>query len=283
MNKKSFIATIIFVLSVSAAFAQDRIFQSNGNVIEAKIKEINKENIIYTHWSNVNGSVYSISLREVDKVRYENGVEERFNGENDGENMTSTTHAQHIGGNQYRSADMKLADNILAIAPIQFTENGVGVALSYEKTIDKAGIIAYSLPVIATFNLNGQTEAHDGKHQDAMFYFSPGLKFYPTGSRGRTKYAIGPSLVIGAGEKTTGGAYHYWSGYSYLSGFNPYETHSKFMLGILVNNSLNINPSPRMYIGMDFGFGFTYINQLGGANQGITGMVQAGFKIGYRF
>ncbi len=283
MNKKSFIATILSLLSVSAAIAQDRIFQSNGNVIEAKIREINKANIIYSNWNNVNGSVYSISLREVDKVRYENGVEERFSGENDGENMTRPARVQRMGFHNYRTANMKLADNILAIAPIQFTENGVGFAVSYEKAIDKAGIIAYSLPVIATFNLNGQNEAHNGKHEDAMFYFSPGLKFYPTGSHGRTKYAVGPSLVIGAGEKTTGGDYNYWSGYSYLSGFNPYETHSKFILGILVNNSLNINPSPRMYMGMDFGFGFTYINQLGGTNQGITGMVQAGFKLGYRF
>jgi hypothetical protein len=167
-------------------------------------------------------------------------------------------------------------DNIIAIAPIQFTENGVGLSFSYEKGIDKGGIVSYYLPVIATFNLNNNVD--HGDHQDAMFYFSPGIKFYPTSSHGSVKYAIGPSLVIGAGEKTTGGYYY--------NGGNPYyeyNTQSKFILGVIVNNSLNINPTPHFYLGIDFGFGFTYINRVGGNNDGLNGIVQSGFKIGYKF
>ncbi len=280
MIKKTFIISVVSLFSMGNMYAQDRIFQSNGNVIESKIKEINGTNIIYWNWNNANGSVYSIPLRDVEKVRYENGTEEHFNGENEGGNVKNRLHgSNHI----YGGVNMKLSDNILAIAPIQLTENGVGLSVSYEKTIDRSGIISYYMPVMTTFNLNNQTEAHNGKHQDMMLYFAPGLKFYPTGKNGKAKYAVGPSLVIGAGEKTTGGEYHYWDNYSYLTGFNPYETHTKFMLGILVNNSLNISPSPHMFLGLDFGFGFTYINQLSGNNQGITGMVQSSFKIGYRF
>ncbi|WP_133162720.1 hypothetical protein [Flavipsychrobacter stenotrophus] len=173
--------------------------------------------------------------------------------------------------------------NIIAIAPIQFTENGVGLAFSYEKGIDKAGIVAYNLPLIATFNLNNNVS--NGDHQDAMFYFSPGIKFYPTSSHGNVKYAIGPSLVIGAGEKTTHSS-------TYLPNpgnpsnpyyYEQYTTQSKFILGIMVSNSLNINPTEHFYLGLDFGFGFTYINRLAGNNDGLTGVVQSGFKIGYRF
>lgn len=167
-------------------------------------------------------------------------------------------------------------DNIIAIAPIQFTENGVGLSFSYEKGIDKGGIVSYYLPVITTFNLNNNVD--HGDHQDAMFYFSPGIKFYPTSSHGSVKYAIGPSLVIGAGEKTT-------SSYN-ANGGNPYieyNTQSKFIVGVIVNNSLNINPTPHFYLGIDFGFGFTYINRVGGNNDGLAGIVQSGFKIGYKF
>lgn len=169
-------------------------------------------------------------------------------------------------------------DNIIAVAPIQFTENGVGLSFSYEKGIDRGGIVAYNLPVIATFNLNNNVQ--QGEHQDAMLYFSPGLKFYPTSSHGGVKYAIGPSLVIGAGEKTTStNVYNYaTNSYDY-----SYNTQDKFILGIIVSNSVNINPTPHFYIGIDFGFGFTYINRVGGFNDGLNGIVQSGFKIGYRF
>lgn len=281
MSKKTIILTIMYLLFIGGAFAQDRIFQSNGNVIEAKIKEVNNENVIYWHWNNIHGAVYAISLHDVDKIRYESGTEERFNGENEGETMHRGPWGRRAAHHEF---DIKLGSRVLAAAPIQFTENGVGFSVGYEKALDRAGIIAFTLPVIATFNLNNQSEDVANKHQDAMFYFAPGLKFYPTGGYGRTKYAVGPSLVIGAGEKTTGGEYSYYSGYGgYHTGFTPYETSSKFILGILVNNSLNINPAPHLYLGMDFGFGFTYINQVGGVNQGITGMVQGGFKMGYRY
>lgn len=169
-------------------------------------------------------------------------------------------------------------ESILSVAPIQFTENGVGLSFSYEKWIDNAGIISYNLPVIATFNLNSSTNL--GDHQDAMFYIAPGLKFYPTSSHGTLKYAIGPSLVIGAGEKTKD--YGYYDNTTYQHVYD-YKTQSKFMLGVMVSNSLNINPTAHFYLGLDFGFGFTYINRVGGSNDGLTGIVQSGFKIGYRF
>lgn len=172
----------------------------------------------------------------------------------------------------------KLYNSIVSISPIQFTENGVGIAFAFEQGIDKGGIVAYNLPIVTTFNLNNNID--HGDHQDAMFYFSPGIKFYPTTSYGVCKYAVGPSLVIGAGEKTTG---HYYYDPIGGGGYYNYDTRSKFILGIMIANSLNINPTPHFYLGLDFGFGFTYINRVGGRNDGMNGIVQGGFKIGYRF
>lgn len=277
MKTRAIIAAALSLTVATGAYAQDKIFQSNGNVIEAKIKVINGDNIIYRHWNDRNGTQFSISLKEVDKVKYENGVEERFNGENNGQDegrYARNRNEVRMRGNE----TVRLGSSIYSISPIQFTENGFGVAVSYEKAIDKTGIVSFILPVMATFNLNNHEETIYDKHQDAMFYFSPGLKFYPTSMFGKVKYAIGPSLVVGAGEKTRGGEYYY----GYNPSYDPYYTQTKFMLGILVNNSLNFNPSEHLYMGMDLGFGFTYINRLGGINQGISGMVQGGFKIGYR-
>lgn len=161
---------------------------------------------------------------------------------------------------------------VAAIAPIQFTENGVGLALSYEQAIDKEDIVSFILPVFLTFNL-----AHDQKYgnsQDGMFYFMPGIKFYPTGGFGKIKYAIGPSLVVGAGTKTD---------QVYGTPTPEFQTRNNFLLGIMVNNSINFNATPHFYLGIDFGLGFTYIHKLAGENQGIGGLVEGGLKLGYRF
>lgn len=259
--------------------AQDKIFQSNGNVIDARIKMVKDGNVIYWHWNDLHGSLYAISLGEVDKIRYENGSEEVFNGANS-ENVPSSGMSRP---DRYTMNRRKMGSKVVAVSSLAFSENGIGAAVSYEKAIDKDGIIAFTLPLTATFNLNGEQESLDGKNEDAMFYVSPGLKFYPTGSYGTLKYAVGPSLVLGAGQKTTGGYTTQWNAYSPVTVFEPYNTRTKLMMGIMINNSLNINPTDHLYMGIECGFGFTYINRLNNENFGVTGIVQGGFKIGYRF
>jgi hypothetical protein len=55
------------------------------------------------------------------------------------------------------------------------------------------------------------------------------------------------------------------------------------LLGAMINSSLNIVPTPQFYMGLDFGFGFSYLCRIDGINQGTKGLVQGGFKLGYRF
>jgi hypothetical protein len=165
---------------------------------------------------------------------------------------------------------MKKYDKVISIAPIQFTENGVGLAIGFEKAIDKEGIIAYNLPLVLTYDLSNNNNYGD-KHIDPMFYFMPGLKFYPTGSHGKVKYALGPSLVVATGQNTDESYYGYGT---------PRKV---VLLGVMINNSMNINVTRNVYMGMELGFGFTYIRWYGGINQGMGGLAQGGFKIGYRF
>lgn len=176
-----------------------------------------------------------------------------------------------------------MTNKIWYVSPIKFTENGVGFELGYEHGIDKGGIVAYNLPLVATFNL-----AHDdlalGNKQDPMVYFMPGIKFYPTSSYGKVKYSLGPSLVVGYGQQTD--RYDYYIDPYYFPNpiTKPYDfvTRDKFLLGVMINNSLNINPSAHFALGLDFGFGFTYINTLDGVTQNMRGLLQGGFKMGYR-
>ncbi len=287
MSFKPLLAIIIPVFMAASASAQDRIFQSNGNVIKARVTSVTADNVTYKLWQHQDGPEYSIAKGEVDKIKYESGKQEWFSKNNDGEGSSNSS-LHEIGSTGGRKK-MAFGKNLLAFAPIQLTEGGVGFAINYERAIDKDGIVSFNLPFVSAFNMNNNNGYSgnypnnynaNNNHEDAMFYFCPGIKFYPTSMYGRVKYAIGPSLVLGAGQETS---YNDFSIYSYPYYSTGYMTRDKLMMGIMITNSLSINPTPHFYMGIDLGLGFTYVNRLDNVNQSMSGISQFAFKLGYRF
>ncbi len=273
---------IFFVLALAisgSTYAQDKIYKRNGDVVSAKIKSVGIKTITYVRFDNQSGPEYTIIKNEVDKIVYQNGSEDVF----ESIRPTRPSRHHHMDSSDAPDGKMIYKQNLLCFAPVQLTENGLGLGLSYERSLDKKGIVAFYLPVAITFNLNNGTyyDPNTGTYQngksDAMFYAMPGVKVYPTGSGGIVKYAIGPSVVIGDGTRSSSNYYPYGIG-GYV-----YQTQTHTVLGMIVNNSLNINPTPHIYLGIELGFGFTYLNRIGGINQGTEGLVQGSFKIGYRF
>ncbi len=265
--KFAFVTLVLAFLSI-AGYSQDKIYRRDGKVIEVKIKNVGIVNIIYVKMSNISGPEYSVPKSEVEKIVYENGSEETFRQDPYYDNNNN-------GGGLWRNNNPYVfMPNVIAFAPIQLTENGIaGVSLSFEHAIDKNGIISFYLPVILEFNTNTPGNTNNS---DPMLYLMPGIKIYPTGSFGIAKYAVGPSLVIANGEKT---------GTGYDASGNPisYLAKSHFLLGMMLNQSINVNPTPHFYLGSEFGFGYTYIDKVGGVKQGVNGLVQFSIKIGYRF
>jgi len=179
--------------------------------------------------------------------------------------------------------------DVIAIAPLQYTETGIGTSLSYEHSLDHDGYLALYVPVIATFDLGHRNDYYNGygnyHHNDMMMYAMPGIKFYPTGL-GKVKYAIGPSVVVAYGEKTMDYVVdpYYYTTYPTYSSYAPYSTtETRFVFGMMINNSLNINATPRLYVGLEMGLGFSYIDNIGGFNRGASFLTQGSFKMGYRF
>lgn len=179
----------------------------------------------------------------------------------------------------------------IALAPFQYSENGVGVGFSYEHALDPDGYVSLYVPFIATFNLRdqqydpyyGYNGYNNNTTNNVMFYTMPGIKFYPTGM-GRVKYAVGPSVVAGLGQK---GMYSYESYYdpttSYYAPAMVYRVYDRFLMGMMINNSLNINATPHLYVGAEMGFGFTYFDRTNNINDGVRFLTQGSFKIGYTF
>lgn len=180
---------------------------------------------------------------------------------------------------QERSAYGK---NLIAVAPVSVTDQGVGFGLSYERSLDDRGMFSFYLPFAYSFRVEddyyywNQTYA---TRTEYMVYAYPGVKIYPTGAFGKVRYGIGPSLVIGLGQQYDDGQYVVQP----YPGVAPPVYADRFVLGAIVNNSLNINPTEHLYLGLELGLGVTYMNTWDGFSKGADPLAQAAFRIGYRF
>ncbi len=275
MNTKQLFAALLITTLPLLASAQDKIYKSDGSVVDAKIKTVGIKAVTYTRFDNQGGPEYTVHKNDVDKIVYQNGSEETF----------GNRRRPHLGmGGNSDNGDAKdkkgYGKNVIALSPLQFTENGLGASLSFEHALDKKGLIAFYMPLIFTVNPSSNYDMYQSgvpfnKHRDMAFYAMPGIKIYPTGAFGVVRYGVGPSLVVSSGEKTDV-VYD-------ASGYPANNTLQRFMLGMVLNNSLNINPSPHLYLGMEFGLGFTYLHTVDGNSENTRAIVQGGFKIGYRF
>lgn len=161
-------------------------------------------------------------------------------------------------------------------------EGAVGVGLHYERVIDKRNIISFYLPYALNIRHYNRYNGLNYENDRAVFnYFYPGIKVYPTGSNRRVSYAVGASAAIGFGEK-------YIDYYDQNRGAWQYGKRDVFKAGLLINNSLNVQPSKKIYIGVELGLGFNYYNEendlVNGSYSDIDEpLVQFNFKVGYRF
>lgn len=270
MNLKILSMGIAALTVYCSASAQDKIYKRNGDVIEARITEISPRNVSYRQFNNPDGPVYSIGKGDVDKVVYENGVEDHFN---EGGNKMP---GRHLRG---RYVNEPFGKSIIAAAPFDVSENGVGAGISYECTLDKHGIISFYLPVSVTVNHTDYDNYYYGGTYGpvpthTMFHAMPGVKIYPTGNRGVVKYSVGPSFVIATGNGDYDEVYN-------NGNYSPLGNH--FLFGMMIMNSLNINPSPHLFMSLDFGVGGSYVSQIDGLTQRNEALVQFAYRIGYRF
>lgn len=102
MKNLSIIIALIFV-SVNI-FAQDIITKQNGEEIQAKVLNVNDNEINYIKWSNMNGPTYTISVKEVLMIKYENGEKDVF--ENKVTNESNVSYDQIFIDNKSFSTQM---------------------------------------------------------------------------------------------------------------------------------------------------------------------------------
>jgi hypothetical protein len=259
---------LCFVLLIPCiAYSQDEIYKTDGSIIKAVITNADDSTITYKNDFKT-GPDYIILKSKVDKVVYYNSV-----GTNDDVYHIETKNIRYISGGKagdvIEHTRLKYGPDVIAGAPIQLSDNGIGLGASFEHFFDKSQVLCLWVPIYYTEEIQ-----LFGGPSSTMTYLAPGLKIYPTGNQGVVRAAIASSLLIAYGTHADNYNYNY---NNYSSG------QQAFMLGALITASLNINPTPHFYIGVDFGLGQTILNKLGRSIQNNQTVGEFAIRFGGRF
>lgn len=274
MNLRTSLLSLTLAAFCTTAQAQDVIIKMNGTTIEAKVLEIDNKLISYNKYSNPTGPVYKIAKTDVEQIEYENGTVETFNTR---KRVSASNNNAHYG------------NNVLAIAPMQVNNGGVGIGISYERILDKNAIISLYIPIRTSLRseYSYMYNTGNGGYEDIYTtFFMPGVKVYPTGAKGVVRYAIGANAAFMFDKQATNVYITDLNGN--IIGNRP-VMNDRFTFGLMVNNSLNINPTPHLYLGCELALGFKYYERVSGgysySGVGVDGdpMAQFAFNIGYRF
>lgn len=170
--------------------------------------------------------------------------------------------------------------NIVRLHPINvFVNGGVGFGLSYERILSDDGKFGLKIPFHFGMNTDYSGWGSSANITNYSLMINPGIKFYPMGQR-KVTYGLGFSLFGITGDNNH---------YVYNSNNNSYRlvngSHSNF--GMMVDNSIQFNLTPKFNIGLELGLGPSYFNRYNDGstsyNDPIEMMASFNFHMGYRF
>ena len=287
------LAIIALFVSVST-YAQDKIYKTDGGVLESKVKVVGVTSIVFKRFENPDGPEYTILKKEVSKIVYQNGIVDDFKGK-------EGIGKPGIEGDGRSKMAKKYGDNFISVTPAAYTVsvdgtiNDVGVGLTYERLLDKRGHIGLNVPVMMcfasdhdfrnyTYYNSGTSVNYSGNYHS--FFFMPGIKVYPARSGEAVRYSLGASLFCALGTEPMG-VYSY--NYNYTGGSLSNDTYHYTMFGFMISNSVNITAGKHVYMALDLAAGIPFSdnrhtnNEYGVLAPIVGPFLQFGFKVGYRY
>lgn len=266
MNFKTLLISCVCLFISSNLLAQeiDVLHKRNGEVMQVNVKEITPRTVTYKKINNPDGPTYTMNRADIAKIVYANGTEDIW------------AEAREIRTKK----KVEYGNNIISLIPMSLT-SGIGVGLSYERAFGEENILSFYMPVTIAFGtVDPVTGPTTNNSQGPTYYIMPGLKFYPTGGKGKVRYSVGPNLAYVTGQRYVDDLIY--DDFGNIVG-QDIGWRQQSALGIMVTNGLNINPTGHLHLGLELGLGFTYFNKVNGRDTGTEGLAQFGFKIGYRF
>jgi hypothetical protein len=296
------INTSLLIILAAASFsvhAQDKIYKTDGTVIDAKVTAVATATVTYKRYDNQGGPDYTILKKDVAQIKYENGTTDVIAGATVKENHR--TYAK--GGAKKEKYEKKYGDNILSIIPAGYTVsadgtmNDVGIGICYERLLDEKGHISFNLPILVSFSSsrdfnNSNLYYPNGlptniNYNDYHSYFiNPGVKFYPAPNRERVRYSLGLSFFAIFGSEP----YAVYDNNS-QTGIYPSGNYNYSLYGFMLSNSVNIAATKHFGMAIDLGAGIPISDNRFADNDGLDGLlggvggpfIQFGLRIGYIF
>jgi len=231
MKKINYLAIIIFaMLFASTTSAQDKIFLKAGNSIEAKILEINQNDVKYKKFDNLEGPTFTMYKNEVHMIEYENGQSEIFKNdkpaETNDEVFSEKQTSKGLKRNRFEAS--------FGYVGYGFTEydiesfSGFISAISYERILNESGLLG----------LKFKGEVGLTEDDETVATFGVALNVYPF--KNAEWLYIGPSIKYGM--------------LLYDDYYGDYESMSYLGLGLNIGSQFQITPLFGIRAGIEYDF-----------------------------
>ena len=113
MKKIRLLSTIYFIVLTSVSFAQDVIVTKDSKRIDAKVTEVNIDNVKYKSFDNQDGQVYTLLKSDIASIVYQNGQVDIFISENQKSKMPDQTESVSNKAMQVNETPITLSETIL--------------------------------------------------------------------------------------------------------------------------------------------------------------------------
>jgi hypothetical protein len=114
MKSKILVVNFLICLISTVGFSQDVINKTDGQELNVKVIEIEDDVIKYKKFDNQSGPIYSISKKDVSRIKYENGSVDNFS--EDDEAPTTNTDKASTGAAKFDINDENTVKQVEAIA-----------------------------------------------------------------------------------------------------------------------------------------------------------------------
>ena len=94
-------------MSVGCAFAQDVIIMKDGSTIVSKVEKITADDVTYKKYSNLKGPSYTIGVKDIKAINYENGTSDKFDSQTTLETSAGTATSNESQSPQYAESQEK--------------------------------------------------------------------------------------------------------------------------------------------------------------------------------
>ncbi|HWB64946.1 MAG TPA: hypothetical protein VG603_15620 [Chitinophagales bacterium] len=269
MTSKYFLALLLFSALAFKGYAQDKIYTTDGRILNGKVLEIGPTEIKFKAFDRPDGPLYIMRQSQVDSIVYANGFVDLM-----GAVLAAKWRLENVPQLNTWSFDL-----------LGFTF--LSVSQSYERRFKKQPWLGLRVPLYVGFIGGGIAGVGLFKPGSGVYYgtaygggfsIATGInpKFYFINRRKIRPFA-GPEVTIGFSK---GGAYNDYN-YYYNNGYYDYTVRS-FTFAAIAKFGLTFNPKDKFHITVDGGCG---VGGLYGTTQsiGTTGLWHIGLAMGTNF